>query len=165
MTSQYRNNNDKVQRLHMASVDHRRDEIGTEKNIIMTSQWTSWRPKAPATALFVKPSVQAGIKENIKFSHYWSSVRRVHRGLVDPLAKAEKFPCHHDVIMSKPCACVDHLSWNHSRLYWSIFLVNVLLQHNLSSLARPRNSILLCGVFAKHVHAPCLYITPALISN
>ena len=39
--------------------------------VTVTSKWTSWRPKSPASRLFTQTFVQAQIKENIKAPRYW----------------------------------------------------------------------------------------------
>ena len=39
--------------------------------ITMTSQWTRWRLKTPASRLFIQPLVQTQIKENIKTPRHW----------------------------------------------------------------------------------------------
>ena len=37
----------------------------------MTSQWTRWRLKSPASPLFTQPFIRAQIKENIKAPRHW----------------------------------------------------------------------------------------------
>ena len=39
--------------------------------ITLTSQWTRWRLKSPASRLFTQPFIQTQIKENIKASRHW----------------------------------------------------------------------------------------------
>ena len=41
------------------------------KIIRVTSQWVWWRLKSPASRLFIQPSIQAQIKENIKAPRHW----------------------------------------------------------------------------------------------
>ena len=40
-------------------------------NIAVTSKWTRWRLKSPASPLFTQPFIQAQIKENIKAPSHW----------------------------------------------------------------------------------------------
>ena len=40
-------------------------------NITMTSQWTRWRLKSPASPLFTQLFIRAQIKENIKAPGHW----------------------------------------------------------------------------------------------
>ena len=39
--------------------------------ITMTSQWTWWRLRSPASRLFTQPFIQTQIKENIKAPRHW----------------------------------------------------------------------------------------------
>ena len=39
--------------------------------ITMTSQWTRWRLKSPASPMFTQPLIRAQIKENIKAPRHW----------------------------------------------------------------------------------------------
>ena len=39
--------------------------------ITVTSQWTRWRPKSPASRLFIQPFIQAQKKDNIKAMRRW----------------------------------------------------------------------------------------------
>ena len=39
--------------------------------ITVTSQWTRWRLKSPASRLFIQPFIQTQIKENIKAPPHW----------------------------------------------------------------------------------------------
>ena len=41
------------------------------QNITVTSWWTRWRLKSPASRLITQPFVQAQIKENIKAPRHW----------------------------------------------------------------------------------------------
>ena len=42
-----------------------------EMCITVTSQWTRWRLKSPASPLFTQSFIQAQIKENIKALRHW----------------------------------------------------------------------------------------------
>ena len=44
---------------------------GEQRVITVTSWWTRWRIKSPASRLFTQPLIQAQIKENIKAPHHW----------------------------------------------------------------------------------------------
>ena len=43
----------------------------------MTSLWTRWLLKSPASRLFTQPSVQAPIKENMKAPSHWPVTRKI----------------------------------------------------------------------------------------
>ena len=46
-------------------------DIQMDRPITVTSQWTRWRIKSPASRLFTQPFIQTQIKENIKALRHW----------------------------------------------------------------------------------------------
>ena len=71
-------------------------------HITMTSLWTRWRLKSPASPVFTQPFIQAQIKENVKAPRHWPLRGEFNRWPVDsphkgPIAR-KMFPFD-DIIM------------------------------------------------------------------
>ena len=71
--------------------------------ITMTSWWTRWRLKSPASRVFTQPFIQSQIKENIKAPRHWPLWGGIHRSPVNSPHKGpvtRKMSPFDDVIMS-----------------------------------------------------------------
>ena len=53
--------------------------LKTVHYITMTSYWTWWRLKSPASRLFTQPFIHAQIEENIKTPRHWPFGWKIHR--------------------------------------------------------------------------------------
>ena len=68
---------------HVCLYIRRGGSLGYGKRMVatirVTSKWTRWCLKSPASRLFAQPFIQVQITENIKAQRHWPFLRGIHR--------------------------------------------------------------------------------------
>ena len=92
--------------------------------ITMTSEWSRWHLKSPASRLFTQPFVQAQIQENIKAPHHWL-LRGEFTGdrWISRTEDQWSRKCFHLMASSVPCIPCQILAINQQKILYRAHII------------------------------------------